>query len=180
MRGNRRLLSALAVLVLASTTVAAQMNDAERRRQRLEREIRHELLLLPYYGVFDHLAFRVGPKGEVTLLGSVRTGSLKESAERVTKDIEGVESVDNQIDVLPTSPGDDRIRLATYRAIYRHDAMERYALGAYPPIHIIVRNGRVTLEGFVDREMDKTIAYTQARSVPGVFEVTNNLVVDKS
>jgi hyperosmotically inducible protein len=111
-------------------------------------------------------------------MGQVSRPTLKSDAERVVKDIEGVERVVNEIEVLPTSPNDDRIRLATYRTIYGHTALNRYALQAVPPIHIIVKNGNVTLEGVVANESDKNIANIQARSVPGVFSVTNNLRVE--
>ena len=144
----------------------------------IEREVRHELVMLPYYGVFDNLAFQV-EGSMVTLMGQVTRPTLKSSAENVVEDIEGVEKVVNNIEVLPLSPNDDQIRLATYRAIYGHSALNRYALQAVPPIHIIVKNGNVTLEGVVATEMDKNIANIQARSVPGVFSVTNNLRVER-
>jgi hyperosmotically inducible protein len=152
---------------------------SRRSEARLMREVRHELVMLPYYGVFDNLAFRVDG-GTVTLLGQVSRPTLKSDAENVVKDVEGVEKVVNNIEVLPTSPNDDRIRLAAYRAIYGHSTLNRYALQAVPPIHIIVNNGNITLEGVVASEMDKNIANMQARSVPGAFNVTNNLRVDKS
>ena len=149
-----------------------------RGQQRLEREVRHELVLLPFYGVFDNLAFRVdGDK--VTLLGQVNRTTTKSDAEKAVKQIEGVASVVNQIEVLPLSPNDDRIRMAVYRAIYGTTGLDRYALRAVPTIHIIVKNGNVTLEGAVGREMDKTLAFTAANGVSGVFKVTNNLMVDK-
>ena len=113
------------------------------------------------------------------LMGQVRRPTLKSSAERVVQDIEGVENVVNNIEVLPTSPNDDRIRMAAYRAIYGHTALNRYAMRAVPPIHIIVKNGDITLEGVVANESDKNIAYMQAQSVSGAFKVTNNLRVEK-
>ena len=142
------------------------------------RAVRRELLLLPRFGIFDHLAFKL-EKGTVTLLGQVRTGQLKNDAERAVKEIEGVETVVNNIEVLPTSPHDDGIRLAVFRAIYRHEALERYAIESLAPIRIIVKNGHVTLEGVVNSQLDKTLAATQTRSVPGVFSVTDNLRVEK-
>jgi hyperosmotically inducible periplasmic protein len=147
-------------------------------QNRIAREVRHELVMLPYYGVFDNLAFRVDGS-TVTLLGQVTRPTLKSDSERVVKNVEGVEQVNNQIEVLPVSPNDDRIRMGVYRAIYGHTALNRYALQAVPPIHIIVRNGNVTLEGVVANESDKNIANIQANSVPGVFSVTNNLRVEK-
>jgi hyperosmotically inducible protein len=138
--------------------------------------VRHELVMLPYYGVFDNLAFRVdGPS--VTLLGQVTKPTLKSDAENVVKRIEGVERVDNQIQVLPLSSTDDRIRLAEYRAIYGQTGLDRYALQAVPPIHIIVANGNVTLEGVVDSQADKDLAGIRANTVNGVFQVKNNLQV---
>jgi hyperosmotically inducible protein len=133
--------------------------------------------MLPYYGVFDNLAFQVSDGGAVILKGQVTRPTLKSDAENVVKKIEGVEAVDNQIEVLPVGGTDDRIRLATYRAIYGHDALNRYALRAVPTIHIIVKNGDVTLEGAVATDMDKNIAGIQANSVAGVFSVKNNLHV---
>jgi hyperosmotically inducible periplasmic protein len=171
----RRLLILFVVFGASFSGLSAQAP----RDDRTAREVRHELLMLPRYGVFDHLAFKVD-KGTVTLLGQVRTGILKSEAERVVKDVEGVENVVNQIELLPPSTNDDRIRLDVYRAVYRHDALEtRYAIQSIPPIHIIVKNGHVTLEGVVDSQMDKTIASMQAKSVSGVFSVTDNLRVEK-
>jgi hyperosmotically inducible protein len=156
---------------------ASRVVPDTRMRERLERQVRHELVMLPYYSVFDHLAYRVN--GEtVTLVGQVSRPTLKSSAENVVQDIEGVERVVNNIEVLPVSPNDDRIRAAMYRAIYGHTALNRYALQAVPPIHIIVNNGDVTLEGVVASDSEKTIAGMQAKGVPGVFSVTNNLRVE--
>ena len=146
---------------------------------RIIKEVHHELVMLPFYGVFDNLAYKVSPDGTVTLLGQVSRPTLKSDAENVVKRIEGVERVDNQIKVLPVSPNDDRIRRAVYRAIYGNEVLSQYALRAVPPIHIIVENGNVTLEGVVARQMDKQIAEMQAKSVPGVFSVTSNLKVEE-
>jgi hyperosmotically inducible protein len=146
---------------------------------RIVKEVHHELVMLPLYGVFDNLAYKVSPDGTVTLLGQVSRPTLKSDSENVVKRIEGVERVDNQIKVLPASPNDDRIRRAVYNAIYRNDVLSQYALRAVPPIHIIVDNGNVTLEGVVARQMDKQIAEIQTKSVPGVFSVTDNLKVEE-
>lgn len=143
----------------------------------LEREVRHEIVMLPYYGVFDNIVFRV-EGSTVTLMGQVTRPTLKSSAENVVKKIEGVERVDNQIEVLPLSNNDDRIRLATYRAIYGSGGLYRYALAAVPSIHIIVERGHVTLEGVVANEADKNLAQIRANQVPQVFSVTNNLIVE--
>jgi hyperosmotically inducible protein len=142
----------------------------------LTREVRHQLLLLPYYSVFDNLMFKVDGD-RVTLLGQVVRPTLKSDAENAVKSIEGVASVDNQIEVLPVSPMDDQIRRAVFRAIYGDSALSRYGFSALPSIHIIVKNGHVTLEGVVDSEGDKNLANIRASSVPNVFSVTNNLTV---
>jgi hyperosmotically inducible protein len=145
---------------------------------RLAKEVRHELVMLPYYSVFDNLAFQVND-GVVTLLGQVTRPTLKDDAQRVVQKIEGVKKVINNIEVLPLSPNDDRIRLETYRAIYGDPTLNtKYAHQAVPPIHIIVKNGHVTLEGVVASESDKILAGMRANSVPGVFSVTNNLRVE--
>jgi hyperosmotically inducible protein len=137
------------------------------------------MVMLPYYGVFDNLAYRVDGN-TLTLLGQVTRPTLKSSAGNVVEDIEGVEGVVNNIEVLPVSPHDDDLRLAAYRSIYEHTALNRYALQAVPPIHTIVKNGNITLEGVVANEGDKNIAGMQAKGVPGAFSVTNNLRVEKS
>jgi hyperosmotically inducible protein len=146
--------------------------------ERIQREVRHQLVMLPYYGIFDNLAFDVSGS-TVSLYGQVTRPTLKSDAENVVKRIEGVERVTNNIEVLPLSPADDRIRFAAYRTIYGQSALNRYGLQAIPPIHIIVNNGKVTLEGVVANEGDKNIAGIQANTVPGVFSVTNNLRVEK-
>jgi len=156
---------------------AADRIATPRGMDRIQREVRHELVMLPFYGVFDNLAFKVDGN-TVTLLGQVTRPTLKSDAEKVTKDIEGVERVVNQIEVLPLSPMDDQIRMAEYRAIYSTNGLDRYALNAVPPIHIIVNNGKVTLEGVVANEADKNLAGVKANGVSGVFSVTNNLRVE--
>ncbi|MFZ0772850.1 MAG: BON domain-containing protein [Candidatus Sulfotelmatobacter sp.] len=145
-------------------------------QEHIIKEVRHELLMLPYFSVFDYIAFKVDGYN-VTLLGEVVRPTLKSDAENVVKHIEGVEKVDNQIDVLPPSPMDDRLRHRLYRTIYGYPALEKYALGVQKPIRIIVKSGRVTLEGVVDNESDKNLAGLRANSVPGIFSVTNNLQV---
>jgi hyperosmotically inducible protein len=143
----------------------------------LVKEVRHELVTLPYYGVFDNLSYRVDGS-KVTLFGQVRDPVLKDQAGKAVKSIEGVSAVDNQIEVLPASSMDDGTRMAVYRAIYSKPTLQRYQLGAVPPIHIIVKNGNVTLEGVVANEMDKNVAGIAANGVSGVFKVTNNLRTD--
>jgi hyperosmotically inducible protein len=164
-------------LLLAIAVVTA-FGQSSRGTERIAREVRHELVMLPYYNVFDNLAYRVDGS-TVTLLGQVTRPTLKSDAENVVKKIEGVERVINQIEVLPVSPNDDRIRRAAYRAIYGDTALDRYGLQAVPPIHILVKNGNLTLEGIVASEGDKNIAGIRAKGVPGVFSVTNNLKTEK-
>jgi hyperosmotically inducible periplasmic protein len=144
---------------------------------RIARETLHELLMLPYYSVFDNLAFRVENGNTVVLLGQVTNPTLKSDAEGSVKRIEGVEKVVNNIETLPPSPADDRIRHAAYRAIYGFDGLSKYSWGAVPSIHIIANRGHLTLTGVVDNENDKNVAGIRAKSVPGAFSVTNNLRV---
>jgi osmotically-inducible protein OsmY len=144
--------------------------------QTLVKEVRHQLLLLPYYSVFDILSYRVD--GEtVTLEGSVVRPTLKSDAESAVKSVEGVSKVVNNIHVLPLSPMDDQSRAALYRAIYGEPSLSRYAYSSVAAIHIIVSNGNVTLEGTVDNESDKNLAGIRANGVPNVFSVKNNLAV---
>jgi len=176
---QKRLGSVLLLFSLLSFARAQQPSPGEvspQTENRITREVRHEILMLPYYGVFDVIGYKVnGPK--VTLLGSVTRPVTKSDAENVVKRIEGVQSVDNQIEVLPPSPSDDRSRVALFRAIYGFPSLEKYDLGTIKPIRIIVKNGHVTLEGVVDNQSDKDTAGIRANSVPGIFEVKNNLQV---
>ena len=174
----RPLLVTCVMLALASAALGRQAAAPEAATARITREVRHELLMLPYFSVFDNLSYKVDGYN-VTLMGQVTRPTLKSDAENVVKRIEGVEHVDNQIEVLPLSPNDVRIRRATYRAIYGYPSLQKYAMGVQQPIRIIVKNGNVTLEGVVDNEADKNVANIRARSVSGVFAVTNNLRVEK-
>jgi hyperosmotically inducible periplasmic protein len=179
--------SATFVMLLALSLAAAfgpsasatPQNNAmsQKGTDRVVKEVRHELVMLPYYGVFDFLSYKVSPEGTVTLMGAVSRPTLKSDAENVVKKIEGVERVDNQIEVLPLSPNDDGIRRATFRTVYSSPQLSRYSWQSVQSIHIIVRNGNVTLEGYVDTPQDKQVAEIQAKSVPGVFSVTDNLQV---
>ena len=145
---------------------------------RIAREVRHQLVMLPYFGVFDDLAFRVDGS-MVTLMGSVTRPTLKSDAENVAKRVEGVTRVINNIEVLPLSPNDDRIRRAAYRAIYGDPTLStRYGFRALPSIHIIVKNGHITLEGVVANEADKNLIGIRANGVQGAFSATNNLRVE--
>jgi hyperosmotically inducible protein len=167
----------LGLVLVVGASILAAADSTTVAGDKLAKEIRHELVMLPYYNVFDNLAYKVDGR-KVTLLGQVVRPTLKSDAERVVKSIEGVEAVDNQIEVLPLSPNDDRLRIALYRAIYGDPSFQRYGMQAVPPIHIIVKNGQVTLEGVVASEADKNLANIRANSVPGVFSVTNNLRVE--
>ena len=172
---NKFAFVAVAILFLAAAGFT-QDQASSRSQERITREVRHELLMLPYFGVFDYIAYKVDGS-TVTLYGAVVRPVIKVDAENAVKHIEGVEKVDNQIEVLPPSPMDDGLRIRLYRAIYGYPALEKYALGVQKPIRIIVKNGHVTLEGVVDNETDKNLAGVRANSVPGIFSVTNNLQV---
>jgi hyperosmotically inducible periplasmic protein len=167
-------------LFLASLSLAAQDVQSEqaaaKSQERITREVRHELLMLPYFGVFDYIAYKVDG-GTVTLLGQVVRPTLKSDSENVVKRIEGVEKVDNQIEVLPPSTMDDRLRTRLFRAIYQYPSLQKYELGVQKPIRIIVKSGRATLEGVVDSEADKNLVGIRANGVSGLFSVTNNLQV---
>ena len=141
-------------------------------------QVRKQIVKLPFYSIFDHITFQMND-GVVTLNGAVYRPSLRKSAERVALRVEGVNSVVNNIEILPTSFHDDRIRLAVARSLYSNSVLDRYGLQANPPIHVIVRNGDVTLEGVVNREMERNVAGILANGVSGVFSVTNNLRLDQ-
>lgn len=145
---------------------------------RLAKEVRHELLMLPWYSLFDDLEFSV--QGRTVTLSGYVTGEhavTKSDAEGAVKRIEGVEKVINGIQVLPPSPLDDQVREQTYRALVSNPPLSKYFWEASPSIHIIVKNQRVTLTGIVIDEGDKNIASIVANGIPGVFQVTNELRV---
>jgi len=141
-------------------------------------QVRHEIVMLPYLTVFDNIDLTVRD-GKVILSGEVTRPTLKKDAERVVKTIEGVQAVENRIKVLPPSPQDDRLRTVLYQAIYHNPALSRYAMTVISPIRIIVDSGKVTLEGVVDNQSDKDLANILAKSVPGIFSVSNHLHVRK-
>jgi len=171
------LLPLLGALFLVEATALGQRPPSARAEERLEREVRHELVMLPYYSVFDNLEYKVEGY-TVRLMGQVTRPSLKSDAENVVRRIEGVDKVDNQIDVLPPSPMDDQIRRAVYYSLFsERSPLFRYGWGAVPSIHIIVKSGRVTLAGVVDNETDKNTATLLVKNVSGIFSVTNNLRV---
>jgi hyperosmotically inducible protein len=167
------------IAILAATMASSQSAPvSDRAMDRIAKETRHEILTLPYFDVFDNIEFRVDGSN-VTLMGQVTRPTLKSDAESAVKGIEGVENVSNQIEVLPLSPNDDRLRVALYRAIYGFSSLQRYALPVIKPIRIIVKNGHLTLEGIVNNEADKNVVKLRANGVHGVFSVTNNLRVEK-
>jgi hyperosmotically inducible protein len=168
-----------AVLLTAALSLAVAAKPAPQRSSRqLAEKIRHELVMLPYYGVFDNLAFSVNGN-TVVLYGQVVRPTTRSGAERVVKRLPGVASVVNNIKVLPLSRMDDNIRNATYRSISRTGGLYRYLQGGNPSLHIVVDNGRITLEGVVDNRGDRTLAYMAANQVPGVFSVTSNLRLNR-
>ncbi len=162
------------ILALAALTTTMAFAKTDPATVDINKEVRHELVMLPYLDVFDNLAYRVDGN-MVTLTGQVTRPVLKGDAERVVERIAGVDKVDNQIEVLPLSGHDDRLRRSLYRAIYGYAPMNRYALPVIKPIRLIVKHGNVTLEGVVDNQADKDTAYIRARGVHGAFSVTNNL-----
>ncbi|HMF01406.1 MAG TPA: BON domain-containing protein [Terriglobia bacterium] len=161
-------------------TLNTPANRNARRIEALKEEVRHQLVTLPYYTVFDWLEAQVKPDGTVTLMGEVTRPTVKDDAEHRVKKLESVSRVIDNIEVLPLSPMDDELRVALYRAIYRFDSpLFRYGTQSVPPIHIIVKNGHVTLKGVVLNEGDSQLAYMAARGVPGTFEVKNELQIEQ-
>ena len=169
----------LALAIAGGLCAQGKHDPSGKSEIRLQKEVRHVLVTLPFYNVFDNFEYKIDGN-TITLMGQVTRPNLKSDAEKAVKDIEGVDRVINKIEVLPLSPMDDQIRRAVYRAVYGDPGMERYSIQAVPSIHIIVRNGHVFLEGFAATEMDKNLAYLRANSVPGVFSVTNNLHLDRT
>jgi hyperosmotically inducible protein len=165
-------LVAMALLAIAPAVASAQDSNPQ-----LAKKVRHELVMLPYYGVFDNLAYSIDGS-TVTLYGQVVRPTTRSDAEHRVKRIAGVTRVVNRIKVLPLSSFDDRIRAATYRSIARMGGLYRYLQGANPSLHIVVNNGHVTLEGVVSGSGDRNLAYMAANQVPGVFSVQNNLRVE--
>lgn len=169
--------------LLGGTGTGAAQNNSSHKGPRhsdqyLQREVGHELIMVPWYTVFDILKYSVNGE-EVTLTGAVVNPTVKTDAENAVKHIEGVEKVNDQVEVLPPSPMDDEIRRAEYRAIYSQGTLSRYGVGSLQSIHIIVKGGHVTLEGSVDNQADKNVAGIYANGVPNVFSVTNNLQVNE-
>jgi hyperosmotically inducible protein len=177
----KRLLSSavLPVFLLGLSGISAvePLYASNPQPKTLTDRVRHELEMLPFYGVFDNLAFSMEGTGTVVLTGQVTRPVLKSDAEAAVRRVEGIEKIVNKIEVLPLSPMDDAIRLATYRAIFSRPGFERYAVQAVSPIRIIVKNGNITLEGVVSSQYDKTLTEMAARSVPLTFGVNNNLTI---
>ncbi|MDQ3907288.1 MAG: BON domain-containing protein [Acidobacteriota bacterium] len=170
-----KLTTAVAAIVLtAAFAVAAPAAGS----QPVAKSVRHELATLPYYGIFDNLEYSVSPDGTVTLAGQVVRPTTKSDAEARVRHVAGVTRVINKIEVLPLSSFDDQIRWRAARTIFNTGGLYRYAMGGDPSIHIVVKNGRLTLEGVVASELDRRLANTAALNVPGVFSVTNNLRTD--
>src|SRR5580700_1776725 len=167
---KRKMLVVVVTLLSLATVGFAQDRDqpSAKAQERIIKEVRHEVLMLPWFGVFDNISFRVDGF-TVTLMGQVVRPSLRSDAENAVKHIEGVDKVVNQIEVLPVSPMDDRLRRELYRAIYGYPALEKYALGVQKPIRILVKNGNLTLEGVVDNDNDKNLAGLRANGVSGIF-----------
>ncbi|HLJ88894.1 MAG TPA: BON domain-containing protein [Candidatus Angelobacter sp.] len=171
-------------LVFAMPAVAAMAPSPDRTNalateQRITEQVRHELVMLPRFGIFDNLEYKV-EGGTVTLMGQVRNPVLKEDAAGSVKHIEGVEQVKNEIEVLPVSLNDDRIRRQVAGAVLSDPRLSRYAIQPVPPIHVIVKNGNVDLEGMVRDQADKDAAGLRANGVFGAFSVQNNLQVEKA
>jgi hyperosmotically inducible protein len=186
-KGLNTFLSAVLALGTTGLAFAASVdqpsqqitNSANARlEQRLSNEVRHELNMIPQFTVFDNLAYRVNG-GTVTLFGQVRDAIVKDSAEARVKHLEGVERVDNQIEILPASFNDDRIRGRVARAVFNDPRLFNYGAQTVPPIHIIVKNGHVNLEGVVRTQAEKDDASIRANGVSGVFSVENNLQVEQ-
>jgi hyperosmotically inducible protein len=176
---NKVLLAVSTLVVLAVGAIASPGGpNGQDLNSRVSEQIRKELVTLPYYGVFDNLAYDVSG-GTVTLYGQVVRPVTKSDAEHRVAKIEGIDRVINNIKVLPPSPMDDSIRIRAYRTIFRRGSLYRYAMGANPSIHIVVDSGHITLEGVVSNQMDSQLAYMAANGLPGVFSVTNNLRVER-
>ena len=183
----RALLVVIGSIVLASAPSAqaaqrekpASRLDLPAQMQALGEEVRHQLVTLPYYSVFDWLQAQVSPDGTVTLMGEVTRPTLKDDAENRVKSLEGSTQTVNHIEVLPLSPTDDRLRIALFRSIYSYNSpLFRYATQSVPPIHIIVKNGHATLKGIVANQADSDLANLSANQVSGVFSVKNELQVE--
>lgn len=185
---KRQLIKLIIAFMMVSAFVSVFVSEAIAQKDskkdpynRLIQQVRKELVTLPYYGVFDWLEFEVRPDNTVVLRGQVIRPTTKSDAENRVKDVDNVKQVVNEIEVLPVSPNDDRLRLGLYRSLYDWDSpLFRYATQSVPPIHIIVKNGRAVLKGIVATKADSDLAFIRARGVPGLFDVKNELQVEES
>jgi hyperosmotically inducible periplasmic protein len=176
MRTAKRIVTTITAGVgLMGLTLLAATNPTPRT---LEDQVRHEILMVPYIGVFDNLNYQVD-NGVVTLSGEVVDPVRKTDVENVVKSIPGVTAVNDQIEVLPLSPMDNQIRFRTLHTLLRSAPLDKYFQGVQPSIRIIVKNGDVTLDGVVLNNGDRQLAYMAANGVPGVFSVTNNLRTER-
>lgn len=172
----RLLVLLFTVVMFAAAFAQNDQKFSPKAQERITKEVRHKLLMLPQFSTFDNIEFKIEGY-DVLLIGQVRDPTLRTDAEREVKRVEGVEHVENRIEVLPASPNDDRLRRQVFFAIYRYGPLQHYGIGSNRPIHIIVSSGHVTLVGVVDRESDKNLAGIRANGVDGVFSVQNDLVV---
>jgi hyperosmotically inducible protein len=196
---KRALFAAFTIMALVFTSISTSAAPAPQKKSKksklesrpraegeardqayLTKEIRKEIVTLPFYGVFDWFEYKVDPDGTVYLAGQVTRPTLKKDAQRRVEKVEGVDRVINQIEVLPLSPNDDRLRRAVYRELFNFNSpLFRYGQQPVPPIHIIVSRGRLVLKGVVANKGDSDLANIKARGVPGLFEVRNELKVEK-
>jgi len=178
----KKLIFAMVVfMVFGASMLTAQPQVQAKTAQtgmQLEIAIRNAIVMAPHYGVFDNLAFKLDGN-DVTLLGQVMLPITKDEISRRVAKLASVGKITNSIEVLPLSNSDDAIRLRIYRSLFGKSALYSYSLSPNPSIHIIVKDGRVTLEGVVSNEMDSRLAYNAARNINGVFSVTNNLTTEK-
>lgn len=174
--GTRQAAPQVRAMSAQSASAYKSPKPDDRYPSALSREIRHQIQVLPFYSVFDSINFTL-EGGKVTLTGQVVRRTLKEHAEAAVRSIEGVTVVVNQIEVLPVSPSDDDLRDAVYRAVYEDPTLARYAIVNIPPVHIIVKDRNVALEGSVESASEKALAATRASSVANVRSVKNNLMV---
>jgi len=168
----------IVILTILGVSFIGSAQVSSREQARLTKEIRHKLVTLPFYSVFDNLAYSLDG-ANVTLSGETPRAGTKIDAEKAVKRIEGIGTVTNNIEVLPVSPSDDRLRRAVYKAIFNKPGLDMYAHQSVPTIHIVVKDGHVTLVGSVSNQGDKNQAGIVAQGVPGIFSVKNDLVVDK-
>src|SRR5579863_5388875 len=166
-------------VVALALSLSAGASTSDQGIPRIQKQVRHELNMLPYVNAFDYMTFTVDANGTVTLNGDVTNPMVKSDATNAVKRVEGVEHVDNKIQVLPVSFFDNGLRARLFRTIYGYGPLQRYGVGANKSIRIIVENGHVTLLGVVDSEMDKNLAGIRANGVPGAFSVDNQLKVVK-